>query len=118
MQYFSTQRRSEAVSFSTAVRNGQPDGGGLYFPAEIPAIDASLADGGRGLDRAGDKAMRFERELRNLRNKWGDALIDDPYYNPVLSLDPVPFSALAWPPRRRAPRLNLPPRPVNLPPGF
>jgi GT2 family glycosyltransferase len=72
----------------------------------------------RGADRVGDKAMRFERELRNLRNKWGDALIDDPYYSPVLSLDPVPFSALAWPPRRRGPRRNMPPQPVNLPPGF
>jgi len=72
----------------------------------------------RGPDRVGPKAARFERELRNLRNKWGDALIEDPYYHPALSLDPVPFSALAWPPRRRAPRLNVPSRAVKLPPGF
>jgi GT2 family glycosyltransferase len=72
----------------------------------------------RGVDRVGDKAARFERELRNLRNKWGEALIDDPYYHPALSLDPVPFSALAWPPRRRAPRVNHPSQPTNLPPGF
>ena len=72
----------------------------------------------RGFDRVGPNAARFERELRNLRNKWGNDLIEDPYYHPALSLDPVPFSALAWPPRRRAARLNQPPRPVNLPPGF
>jgi O-antigen biosynthesis protein len=35
-----------------------------------------------------------------------------------LSLDPVPFSALAWPPRQRTPRINLPSRPLKLPPGF
>lgn len=72
----------------------------------------------RGRDARGDKAARFERELRNLRNKWGEHLVEDPYYNPNLSLDSVPFSALAWPPRRRLPRLNLPPVAVELPPGF
>jgi O-antigen biosynthesis protein len=76
------------------------------------------ASASRGADRVGDKAIRFERELRNLRNKWGDDLIQDPYYNPALSLDPVPFSALAWPPRQRTPRINLPSRPLKLPPGF
>jgi O-antigen biosynthesis protein len=72
----------------------------------------------RGFDRFGPNATRFERELRNLRNKWGENLIDDPYYHPALSLDPVPFSALAWPPRRRETRINQPPRPLDLPPGF
>ena len=72
----------------------------------------------RGLDRTGVKAARFERELRNLRNKWGDDLVDDPYYSPSLSLDPVPFSALAWPPRDRAPRINRPTSALTLPPGF
>ncbi|UPK33974.1 glycosyltransferase [Bradyrhizobium sp. 186] len=72
----------------------------------------------RGRDQAGDKAARFERELRNLRNKWGEHLLEDPYYNPNLSLDAVPFSALAWPPRGRIARVNLPPSSVELPPGF
>ncbi|WFU39450.1 glycosyltransferase [Bradyrhizobium sp. CB82] len=72
----------------------------------------------RGRDQVGDKAARFERELRNLRNKWGEHLLEDPYYNPNLSLDAVPFSALAWPPRDRSPRVNLPPFAVELPPGF
>ncbi|MBH5399936.1 glycosyltransferase [Bradyrhizobium sp. CNPSo 4010] len=72
----------------------------------------------RGRDQFGDKASRFERELRNLRSKWGEHLLEDPYYNPNLSLDAVPFSALAWPPRVRAPRVNVPPAAVQLPPGF
>ncbi|MDA9499505.1 hypothetical protein XI05_18975 [Bradyrhizobium sp. CCBAU 11357] len=72
----------------------------------------------RGRDQAGDKASRFERELRNLRNKWGEHLLEDPYYNPNLSLDAVPFSALAWPPRGWGPRVNHPPSAVELPPGF
>lgn len=72
----------------------------------------------RGRDQAGAKAARFERELRNLRNKWGEHLLEDPYYNPNLSLDAVPFSALAWPPRARPPRVNLPPVALELPPGF
>ncbi|SFI09276.1 glycosyltransferase [Bradyrhizobium sp. Gha] len=72
----------------------------------------------RGKDQRDDKASRFERELRNLRNKWGEHLLEDPYYNPNLSLDAVPYSALSWPPRTRTPRLNHPPTPVVLPPGF
>jgi glycosyltransferase involved in cell wall biosynthesis len=49
---------------------------------------------------------RFERELQNLRAKWGDVLNADPYYSPMLSLDSAPFSALAWPVRAMEPRVN------------
>ena len=72
----------------------------------------------RGNDKAPDKRARFERELINLRTKWGAALVDDSYYNPTLSLDPIPFSALAWPPREMAPRLASRPAPLIAPPGF
>jgi GT2 family glycosyltransferase len=72
----------------------------------------------RGTDRAPDRAGRFERELRTLRARWGECLADDPYYNPVLSLDPVPFSGLAWPPRSMAPRTNDTPKPVDTLPGL
>ena len=61
---------------------------------------------------------RFERELQNLRAKWGDVLAADPYYNPMLSLDPIPYSALAWPVRAMEPRTNNPPIPSLVPPGF
>ena len=42
MQYFSTDRKSSAVSFREAVLNGQPDDGGLYFPEFIPKFPAHL----------------------------------------------------------------------------
>jgi GT2 family glycosyltransferase len=61
---------------------------------------------------------RFERELQNLRAKWGSVLTADPYYNPILSLDPIPFSALASPARAIGPRINSPPVPTQIPCGF
>lgn len=60
----------------------------------------------------------FERDLRMLRARWGDGLLNDPYYNPMLSLDPLPFSALAWPPRTMAPRVNDAPVPFDAPSGL
>jgi GT2 family glycosyltransferase len=58
-----------------------------------------LESASRGKDRHDGAAARFGREIQSLRSRWGQLLIDDPYYNPMLSLDQVPFSALAWPPR-------------------
>lgn len=77
-----------------------------------------LESASRGKDMAPDRARRFERELRVLRARWGDRLINDPYYNPMLSLDPAPFSALAWPPRSMAPRIGSRPVPADIPAGF
>jgi hypothetical protein len=72
----------------------------------------------RGNDDIPERAARFRREITNLRNRWGEVLIDDPYYSPMLSLDPVPFSALAWPPRSMEPRIAAPPKAVDFPPGL
>jgi O-antigen biosynthesis protein len=63
-------------------------------------------------------SARSDRELRNLRAKWADVLTADPFYNPALSLDLMPFSALAWPQRSMDARTSAPPIPVNVPPGF
>ena len=63
-------------------------------------------------------SARCERELRNLRAKWADVLATDPFYNPAFSLDPMPFSALAWPLRSMDARTSAPPIPVDVPPGF
>jgi O-antigen biosynthesis protein len=71
-------------------------------PASSPAI-------------AGAEEPRFARELRDLRAKWGEALGDDPCYSPLLSLDPLPYSALARPPRPSAPRLRQPPVARSIP---
>jgi len=77
-----------------------------------------LESASRGPDRKPDSKGRFERELRNLRAKWGSVLAADPYYSPVLSLDAIPFSALAWPARSMEPRVNDAPVPTVVPPGF
>ena len=61
---------------------------------------------------------QFERELQNLRAKWGTVLAADPYYSPMLSRDVISFSALAWPPAPMQPRTNRPPTPTEIPPGF
>src|SRR5439155_22950538 len=58
----------------------------------------------RGLEDTPEKKARFEREKGLLTERWGDALRNDPAYNPNLSLDSEDFS-LAWPPRVRKPWL-------------
>ena len=61
---------------------------------------------------------RIPLDLRNLRAAWGEVLLSDPYYNPMLSTHGSPYSALACPPRSYAPRLprGVAPRPI--PVGF
>jgi GT2 family glycosyltransferase len=76
-----------------------------------------LGSASRGPDVRADHKERFERELQNLRAKWDVVLAADPYYSPMLSRDPIPFSALAWPPGSMAPRVNDPPVPRGVPPG-
>jgi threonine synthase len=44
MQYFSTNRRSPEATFREAVLRGQPDDGGLYFPASIPKLPSEFID--------------------------------------------------------------------------
>jgi GT2 family glycosyltransferase len=72
----------------------------------------------RGRDEAPDASRRMQRELRHLRAAWGEALVADPSYSPLLSLDPIPWSALAWPPRPMAPRQPGFPRKRAVPSGF
>jgi GT2 family glycosyltransferase len=77
-----------------------------------------LESASRGTDASNGQSERFERELQNLREKWGDVLVADPYYSPMLSRDPIPFSALAWPAAPMHPRVNQPPVPTEIPAGF
>ena len=56
----------------------------------------------RGSDRAPARRPEFEREMKFLKEYWGEALRDDPYYNPNLSLDHANFE-LAFPPRAAKP---------------
>jgi GT2 family glycosyltransferase len=48
------------------------------------------------------KRARFREEAQRMRDRWGEALRDDPAYNPNLTLESEDFS-LAWPPRVRMP---------------
>ncbi|HEX4768595.1 MAG TPA: glycosyltransferase family 2 protein [Lichenihabitans sp.] len=41
----------------------------------------------RGRDLSPRTAERFDRENLNLRLRWGEALLDDPYYSPNLTVD-------------------------------
>ena len=52
------------------------------------------------------RRARFDRELAELRRRWGPRLRDDDYYSPNLNLEPYAFTGLAHPPRDRAPRLK------------
>jgi GT2 family glycosyltransferase len=65
-----------------------------------------------------DQERRFQRELQNLRAKWGHVLAADPYYSPILSRDPIPYSGLAWPPGPMEPRFNGQPAAIQIPLGF
>jgi glycosyltransferase involved in cell wall biosynthesis/2-polyprenyl-3-methyl-5-hydroxy-6-metoxy-1,4-benzoquinol methylase len=52
----------------------------------------------RGLDTEGERAARFGREIRYMKQRWGFELRNDPAYNPNLTLQYETF-ALAWPSR-------------------
>jgi glycosyltransferase involved in cell wall biosynthesis len=52
----------------------------------------------RGTEDTPEKKARFEREVAYMKDHWGAALLEDPYYNPNLTLDDEDFS-LAWGPR-------------------
>jgi GT2 family glycosyltransferase len=52
----------------------------------------------RGSEDTPEKKARFAKEVAYMKSKWGPALLDDPFYNPNLTLDEEDFS-LAWGPR-------------------
>ncbi|MFM9059919.1 MAG: glycosyltransferase family 2 protein [Planctomycetaceae bacterium] len=54
----------------------------------------------RGIDDTRAKRARFARELGLLRQRWGELLLRDPFYNPNLSHGAADFSLDA--PRRRS----------------
>ena len=46
----------------------------------------------RGLDKRGAAKERFEGEQARLKQRYGDALLHDPFYNPNLTLDMENFA--------------------------
>lgn len=68
----------------------------------------------RGDDMSPTHRARWETECATMRARWGDALLSDPYYSPLLSLD-LPIRIMSAAPRRLAPwrrpaeQLTMPP---------
>ncbi|MGZ6144062.1 MAG: glycosyltransferase family 2 protein, partial [Myxococcales bacterium] len=58
----------------------------------------------RGSEDTPAKWLRSRGEMARLRRRWGRQLLEDPAYNPNLTLDAKNVS-LAWPPRVRKPWL-------------
>jgi GT2 family glycosyltransferase len=54
----------------------------------------------RGNDTQPFQAARLEKEKAALRDQWAPLILNDPYYNPNLSLKTFSHAALAFPPRR------------------
>jgi hypothetical protein len=51
----------------------------------------------RGFDTHNEKEMRFFKEVDIMKRRWGDVLINDPFYNKNFSLDGRPFFDLVDP---------------------
>lgn len=58
----------------------------------------------RGHENTPEKRARFRAETDIMRQRWGDLLLNDPAYNPNLSLNSLHFE-LAFPPRNPASRV-------------
>jgi GT2 family glycosyltransferase len=56
----------------------------------------------RGYETTPEKFARFESEVETMKKRWGTALLNDPYYNPNLTLLTEDF-AFAFPPRAEKP---------------
>jgi GT2 family glycosyltransferase len=69
----------------------------LYTPyAELYHHESAT----RGYEDTPEKMIRFKNEAQILQERWMPMLVNDPCYNPNLTLTGEPFT-LAWPPRIR-----------------
>jgi glycosyltransferase involved in cell wall biosynthesis len=59
----------------------------------------------RGLEDTSEKQARFEKEANYMKQRWGEKLRNDPYYNLNLTLDREDFS-LAFAPRVASTRIT------------
>ncbi|WP_158284480.1 glycosyltransferase [Azospirillum sp. TSO35-2] len=76
-----------------------------YFLVWTPHAELyHLESASRGSDMAPDKIARFKREIAYMHERWGKALVEDPFYNPNLTLETSDFG-LAFPPRTVKPWL-------------
>jgi O-antigen biosynthesis protein len=66
----------------------------------------------RGYEDTPQKRARFRSECGYMRARWGDRLLNDPCFNPNLSLDSE-LPALAFPPRVPSPHASKSARPAR-----
>lgn len=84
MQYFSTNHRSPQAAFREAVLRGQPEDGGLYFPADIPQLpDGFIA----GLDARSNEEIAFDV----IRPYVGRSIPDDKLFDICRETVSFPF---------------------------
>lgn len=76
MKYYSTNRKSEIVSFKEATIKGQAPDKGLYFPETIPKVDISLID---GIDKLSNEEIAF----RVIRPYVGEDIAEDKLFQIV-----------------------------------
>lgn len=76
----------------------------IIWTPEARLLHAESAS--RGHEDTPQKKARSQRELANLRERWGSALLRDPNYHPSLNLDAhsQAYNGLAVPPRDRSAR--------------
>lgn len=84
MQYFSTNRKAPHVSFREAVRRGQPDDKGLYFPEEIPRLPPGFLD---RLHKKSNEQIAFEV----IRPYIGDDIAEERLYEICTETVNFPF---------------------------
>lgn len=58
----------------------------------------------RGKEHASPSGNRMRREVDNLRLRWRDVILNDPFTHPLLSTDTLPYRALCTRHRAPAPR--------------
>jgi len=75
---------------------------GVVWTPEATLLHHESASRGRDLLPA--RAARARRELEALRQRWPDALADDPFYSPNLTRRGEAYAGLALPPGPRGPR--------------
>lgn len=88
MQYFSTNRKAAHVSFREAVRRGQPDDKGLYFPEKIPRLPAEFLD---RLREKSNEQMAFEV----IRPYAGGEILDEKLYEICAETVNFPFPLIS-----------------------
>lgn len=82
----------------------------VMAPAALLTHHESLT---RGQDHDPAKRARFESECAFMKSRWGDALLQDPYYSPHYSMETADLSLRAAP-EPRALRARTAQRPVAL----